>query len=216
MASLKNEINKFLSAYFNDIQLKSPLFFKSKYSLRFDLQYGKVGTEQYFNEAVLRAKELFQGCFDENDSVICYLIDFKWKRRKLRFSNYCFKNIADLTKDEVSFHTLKKLYSDNGSPGQGNLALAKIIRNRINHEDIFRAIANKDFSRQPSLDQYGFLGSKEIYFINLDRRIIFHMYDDRGLDIIASDREAIKPLYSKYSDWILESNRNEIDESFNN
>jgi len=216
MQSLKNEFREFLRTYFNNIQLRSPLFFKAKWSLRFDLQSGEVGTEEYFNEVVRRAKHLFQESFDVNDSVIFYIVDFKWKRRKLRFSNCCFKNITDLTKDEIKYHTIKRMYDSGDGSETSNTALLKILRNRINHEDVFRAIANKDFSRQPGLDQYGALGNKEIYFINLDRQIIFHMYDDRGLDIIASDREAIKPLYIKHKDWILESNRSEIDKSFNN
>lgn len=75
-------------------------------------------------------------------------------------------------------------------------------------------MAKKDFSRQPGLDKYGFLGSKEVYFINLDKQIIFHMYDDRGLDIIASKIEVLKSVYFKFNHLLLEVNRNEIDKNF--
>lgn len=41
------------------------------------------------------------------------------------------------------------------------------------------------------------------------------MYDDRGLDIIAGNIGTIEPVYTKFKNWILESNRDEIDVAFN-
>lgn len=37
------------------------------------------------------------------------------------------------------------------------------------------------------------------------------MYDDRGLEMIASEAKTLKPIYSKFNDWILETNREKID-----
>lgn len=50
--------------------------------------------------------------------------------------------------------------------------------------------------------------------MNTTRNIIFYMYDDRGCEVIARDREAIRPIYEKYADWLDESNRAEIDQYF--
>jgi hypothetical protein len=213
MALLKNEVREFLRVHFNNIRLESPLFFKSPYGLRFDLQDREVATEEYFRESVSRAKVLFEHIFNENDNILFYLRDFKWKRRKLRFSNYCFRKITELSKDEIEYHTLN--YGNNNSE-MNNVGLIRVLRHRINHSDIFEAIANKDFSITPGLDQYGFLSDKKVYFINLDKQIIFHMYDDRGLDVIAGNRDALIPTYIKFKDWILDCNRDKIDETFNN
>lgn len=214
MQPLKKEVKDFMSAHFNKSEIRAPLFFNSRYGLRFDLQCGETDTEEYFHAAVLRAQQLFEETFSKNDSVIFYLVDFKWKRRKLRFSNYCFKQIEGLTEDETEYHVVRGLYESENSLDIRNVALIKVLRNRINHIGIFTAIANKDFSRQPGLDKYGFLGSKEVYFINLDKQIIFHMYDDRGLDIIASKIEVLKSVYFKFNHLLLEVNRNEIDKKF--
>jgi hypothetical protein len=197
MTSLRAEVREFLRLHFNNIELEAPLLSKSLYGLRFDLQVGEVGTEEYFKECVCRATEIFEQVFDEEDNVILYLTDFKWKKRKLRFSNYCFRTIAGLAKNEIEYQTLKNRY---GTSDISNVASIIILRNRIRHTDIFQAIANKDFSRTPGLDQNGFLGSKQIYLINLDKRIIFYMYDDRGLDIIADNRDTLMPIYSKFKD----------------
>ncbi|MCM3639930.1 DUF3885 domain-containing protein [Priestia aryabhattai] len=41
--------------------------------------------------------------------------------------------------------------------------------------------------------------------------MIFHLYDDRGCDILASNKESIRFLYEEYNNWILDYNREEID-----
>ena len=214
MHPLKKEVNDFMSTHSNDLKIRAPLFSSSRYGLRFDLQCGETGTEDYFHAAVLRAQQLFEETFSENDNVLFYLLDFKWKRRKLRFSNDCFKQIKGLTEDEIEFHIVRGLYESENSLDIRNGALIKVLRSRINHIGIFTTIANKDFSRQPGLDKYGFLGSKEVYLINLDKQIIFHMYDDRGLDIIASNIEVLKSVYLKFNHLLLEINRKEIDNNF--
>jgi Domain of unknown function (DUF3885) len=90
-----------------------------------------------------------------------------------------------------------------------NVALLKLKANKIHYENILTAIANTDFPpRQP---RFKFMSSVEIYFINTTKNLIFHMYDDRGLDIIAPDSKTLKPVYTKFKDWILEVNREKID-----
>jgi hypothetical protein len=40
--------------------------------------------------------------------------------------------------------------------------------------------------------------------------VIMHMYDDRGLDMIAAELNILRPLYEIFSDWILENQRHRI------
>jgi hypothetical protein len=40
--------------------------------------------------------------------------------------------------------------------------------------------------------------------------MIIHMYDDRGLDMIAASRKALIPIYRTFSDWVLDSDRERI------
>jgi hypothetical protein len=43
-----------------------------------------------------------------------------------------------------------------------------------------------------------------------------HMYDDRGLDIIATNASTLLPLYERFADWILDNQRQKIDFRFKN
>lgn len=51
--------------------------------------------------------------------------------------------------------------------------------------------------------------------MNSTRNLIFYMYDDRECEVIASDIEMIRKLYTKYHNWVEEHYREEIAERFN-
>lgn len=139
-------------------------------------------------------------------------MDYRYKRRKIRFGNFVFRQINKLDKREISYSKENGLYE----PGLNyNVAVIELTSNRINHKDILTTIGHSDFPpREPRLDKNSVLTSKEVYFVNADKKLIFHMYDDRGLDIIATDKETLKPIYAKHNDWLLDYDRERIDKQF--
>lgn len=40
------------------------------------------------------------------------------------------------------------------------------------------------------------------------------MYDDRGLDVVAKNKENLQKLYVMFNNWILDYDRKQIDETF--
>lgn len=40
--------------------------------------------------------------------------------------------------------------------------------------------------------------------INATKDIVMFMYDDRGSEVIAKNKEIIRDLYKKYKEWILD------------
>lgn len=207
---------EFLNANFKKLRIRASLFFNWDIALRFDLQDGGVDTDDYFEEVFIRSTSLFQSAFNPNDSVFLILMDYKYKRTKIRSGNFCFRQIRDLSGHEIAYLKVHKLYDPNDSLDVRNVAVIKSDIERTDYKNILKAIGNTDFpQRQPRLDKNGVFTSKEIFFINIDRKLIFHMYDDRGLDIIASDVEQLRPIYNKYDSWLLESNREKMDRLFN-
>lgn len=136
-------------------------------------------------------------------------------RRKIRFSNFTFKQIDNLQKTEISYSKEYRLYEPDDKFDIRNIAIIELTSDRIQYKNILRAIGHTDFSsRQPRLDSNWFFTSKEVYFINIDKKLIFHMYDDRGLDIISADKEILQPIYKKHNEWILDYDREQIDKQF--
>lgn len=77
----------------------------------------------------------------------------------------------------------------------------------IPHRDIFLGIARLEHALVPAI-------SSRVYFLNPEKHVIMHMYDDRGLDVIALDPDVLRGLYEGFSSWILEYDRIRIDGVF--
>lgn len=215
MQTIKKDYRQFLSKNFKGLRLGKPLFYSWEIGLRFDLQIGNTDTEEYFQEVTRRASTIFQSAFENSDQIFLVFMDYKYKRRKIRFSNFTFKQINNLLKTEVSYSKEKRLYEPDDKFDIRNIAIVKTTTNKINYKNILTAIGHSDFPlRQPRLDENGPFMAKEVYFINIDKELIFYMYDDRGLDIISTDIEAIRPIYKKHNDWILDYDRKQIDKLF--
>lgn len=206
MATIKQEYRQYLEDNFRGQKIQKPIFFNGDFGLRFDLQKGETDTDEYFAEVVKRSTSLFEAAFDPDDNLFLIFRDYKWKRRKIRFKNYCFKQISNLRKEEVVYSIIKNVYEKDDI---FNTALLKLKTNRINYKNILTATANTDFP--PREPRFRFFSNVEIYFVNTTKNLIFHMYDDRGLEMIASEAKTLKPIYSKFNDWILETNREKID-----
>lgn len=237
MQTLKQEYRQFLNDNFKGLRLRKPLFYNWRIGLRFDLQIGNIDnstrvvvdndgneithkggyidTERYFDELINRSTTLFRSVFASSDKLLLVFIDYKHRRRKIRTSNFVFKQIKGLEKSEIAYTKEHQLYEPSDKLDIRNVALFKCSVDKINYKEILAAVANTDFPpRQPRLDNHGFFCSKEIYFINLDKGLIFHMYDDRGLDIIATDKETLRPIYLTHNNWVLDYDRKQIDNVF--
>ena len=53
-----------------------------------------------------------------------------------------------------------------------------------------------------------------VYFLNSQKNVIFHLYDDRGADVAAANKEILGPLYETCNGWILDHDRERIDRMF--
>jgi hypothetical protein len=211
----KQEYRQFLKDHFKRLKLRTPLFYSCDFGLRFDLQIGETNTEKYFQNVIRRATTIFQSAFDSSDNIFLVLMDYKYKRRKIRCSNFIFKQIQGLHAAEINFSKGIRLYDPRDKFDIRNLAIIKLKSGRVNHKTLLMAIANQDFpSRLPRLEYNQIISNKEIYFININKKLIFNMYDDRGLDLVASDIETLRPIYENHKDWILDYDRAQIEKLF--
>ncbi|GAB3288377.1 hypothetical protein GCM10027348_04000 [Hymenobacter tenuis] len=53
-----------------------------------------------------------------------------------------------------------------------------------------------------------------MFFLNQRTGLAFHMYDDRGLDILGPDVASLRPLYDTYSHLLLDYDRPQMDRLF--
>lgn len=54
----------------------------------------------------------------------------------------------------------------------------------------------------------------DIYFVDFDAKLIVHIYDDRGMDVVAMSKNTIQPLYKMFDKWLLDYDRSAMDKKF--
>ncbi|WP_018591198.1 DUF3885 domain-containing protein [Terrisporobacter glycolicus] len=77
----------------------------------------------------------------------------------------------------------------------------------IPYKEILQGIANYEQGREPSICQ-------SVYFININKNIIFNMYDDRGCIIFSNSKDRLINLYQRYNEWLVDYWRVYIDNIF--
>jgi len=201
---LVKEYNKFLTENFKGLTLKSPLFYNWDASLRFDLQPNAENPitpdmSEYFETVLNRSTQILDSVFSSDDDIFIVLHQFKGRsRKKIKLGNFAFKQITDLNKGDVEFSVVKRLYEPNDNNEIWNRAIVKSKVLNLNNKELLQAISYTDFPSNKHRIQF------ETFIINISKKIIFHMYDDRGLDVTASDKKSLAPIYHKHKNWLLD------------
>ena len=185
---------------------------KSNYWIRFELGLhqlkGKAYDKAYFEEINHRATTIFNALFDKNDEIlivncISHHIDDKKidlprimrfiHNKKMIYGLKCKAVPYEFYDEDLEMET--KQYSLNVKKAD--------IRLRY----LIQSISNQDFARKPKVN-----GS--LYLLNLTKETLFHMYDDQGCDVYSFGKEKLLPLYSNFRNWILDYDRRQIDQQF--
>ena len=191
--------NKLQATFYRD-KLEHALFYNWEWGLRFELNTSGNYVEM-FTSAFDRVRELLAYTFIETN-VIQLLI---------RLRSY------DINNDKQPKEMRRLIRCGFELPEQYALNKSSYLRDRgteyefteYHHEYLFPidinstnylavlwAVCSSDLGIQPS-------AKLDCYFIDFERQIVAHPYDDRGLDIVAMDRQPLSRLYKKYYDWLL-------------
>ena len=204
--------NEFMNENFPNLELRRPVFYSWKIGIRFELGVDYDSDFAYENSPYLqgvykRAITLFKSLHSNNDDIYIvvdvsdYADDFKLKSKT--FSRYI--------KEKWVLYGLnqKTIIHDDDEEGTYKTLrfTLKCKTSDFKYIPMLKAICNQDMGIRPSIFNM-------VYFININRKTIFHVYDDRGCDLVATSRETIRDVYDNYNDWILAYDRNETDGVF--
>lgn len=195
--------------------LESPLFYNNEIGLRFELgvPYRDHDNHCYFETIHYRAREVFETVFSDTDEILLIMktyqpmppfeelnpgvnVFFNFVESQLANEVTCFEEIPDIDEDTNQVTGHYRSYS----------LLCSL--SKVNYGGILTAIGYKDF---PS---YGEYISDRIHFIHPTKKVVFYMYDDRGLDVVSLEVGQLSTLYVDYNNWILDYDRVRIDKIF--
>lgn len=205
----------------NEIELEKPLFYNNPIGLRFEIGPAEIDVwadrerrklnDKYFSIALERAANLFNAAFLSSDELsIAYQI-FSDGRRRIKKGSYLLRQINTEKIGKISFTDHKELYSEDliyKRECWRRVTVSGLKARDVEIKNILLALINMDFgSRQPSV-------KGECYFINHTKGLVLNLYDDRGMDIVALNKETLRPLYETYNSWLLNYDIEQMNHAF--
>ncbi|CEG21330.1 hypothetical protein BN1080_00237 [Planococcus massiliensis] len=207
----------FMDRYFPDLILLPALFYSWPIGIRFELgtHWNKgLGYEgsPYLENVYSRAIRLFEAAHAEQDElyIVTHLPDFgdlKRNRKKLVMTRYMNKKSL---RYRLMHREIPYVIPEDNEEGhwKSHLFVLPCRRNEVDYPGLLKECCNEDMGFKKTVCQ-------EVFIVNKTRKTIFHVYDDRGCDLIAASVEAIRPMYEMFNSWILDYDRLKIDQVFN-
>lgn len=211
-------LNEYMLETFPNLELRSPLFYNGDIGIRFKLganyDYNNIYENCPYLEGVYnRAIALFQSLHSKTDDI--YIVvdvndyaDGETFKHKLNIFSKYVKEKSDLFK--LQKNTIPYVFPEDDEDGlyKTHRFTLKCKVSDLKYIPMLKAICNQDMGIKPSIFH-------RVYFINVNKNTIFHIYDDRGCDVLAIAPDTIRDMYHTYNDWILDYDRKKIDKVFN-
>ncbi len=215
---VKMRLKEYMLETFPNLELRPPLFYNGDIGIRFKLGVNYDCTNIYENCPYLedvynRAITLFQSLHSKTDDM--YIVvdvddyaDGETFKHKLNIFSKYVKEKSDLFK--LHKNTIPYVFPEDDEDGvyKTHRYTLKCKVSNLKYIPMIKAICNQDMGIKPRIFH-------RVYFININKNTIFHIYDDRGCDVLATSPNTIRNMYHTYNDWILEYDRNKIDKVFN-
>lgn len=210
-------VNDFMKQHFNDLNLNPPLFYNWPIGIRFEIAL--PGRDKHTNpDNLLQIKErstkIFEDVFNPEDDLF-FVTDITCEKQ----DSFLQKKPSNIYKKYVRNKSILRKLQHKIIPDsvEEDMVIHRFVlpckTKDIRYMPLFVAIGHEDFY-QPATILKGHWGKYEIYLVNRTKKIIYHLYDDRGLDVIAANLEDLPMLYEKKNDWILDYDRETIDRTF--
>lgn len=194
-----------IEAQFGDLALDFALFYNHEESLRFKLSSSSSYIEMFL-QAYNRAKSLIDFVFQDRDTVsVC--LAFNGAGGYLAHLSI-FRALKDCQINIPKEHsTWQKDYQEYDElHHEEYLVTRTFICFEIGKPEIpkllWGTLANELGIRPRS--------QCDLYLFDLNTDVLVHPYDDRGMDIIGSNRELLKRTYDKFNEWLPECDRQKI------
>ena len=223
---MSSTLNQFLAKHFDGLVLRPPLFYLWDYGIRFEISDPELafGDKANLKQVYKRYTEIFHKVFDANDQILLVANVYSEKesrflqKRPLNIYRKYVKNKKRLNQLQHTIIPSVFLDDEDGDDYKDEVIHQFVLpcqKNEIRYVPLLSAISYEDFCH-PSCILKGFpRNGYDVFFVNATKKVVYHLYDDRGCDVIASNKETIRPLYEEHNEWILDYDRQKIDDLFN-
>ena len=194
-------------------ELTHPIFYNSPIGIRFNI--GDNGNDVYIDKSreELSVNPNYVTACLERSLKIYYSL--KSEPDLLAIEGYLCENesVEDFISSVVSA-------TDSPQPNEIKSELTRDDEDEFVH--VFLLWNLNDFNPNKLLEEIikadlgsgNFFLSSSVYFVCTKDNVLFHLYDDRGADLVADKKEKIQHIYYELNDLILDYDREKIDYIF--
>ncbi|WP_373600704.1 DUF3885 domain-containing protein [Paraclostridium bifermentans] len=210
-------LENYMKVNLPNLTISMPLFYNSEIGIRFEIGDSNIDyfeeKTKYMNGVYMKSIVLFEEVFNPNTDIYIVVNASRWIDDEID-ENKEKEKLHKYIKNKELYNTiegikLSYIYKDNDDEDESitfRYCLDCKLKD-IKYRELLKSIGNQDMGIKPSFYD-------EVYFINKNENIIYHLYDDRGLDIVSSKAASIKHIYDKYNKWILDYDRKRINKTF--
>ncbi|OZI10843.1 hypothetical protein CEW92_14825 [Bacillaceae bacterium SAS-127] len=211
---MSNKLDSFMTEHFNSLQLRPALFYNWPYGIRFEISMPWIEYEDKENLQQIKERSigLFNDVFHATDDI-WFITDVHCEKNDHFLQKRPTKVYQKYIKDnKVAMKLQHKVFAEEDIVTHRFILPCK--KSDIRYHQLLSAISYEDFPHPTRiLNNYDRAGYN-IYFVNITKKFIYHLYDDRGCDVVASNKEDLRPLYKERYAWILDYDREQIDKLF--
>ncbi|PQP80825.1 hypothetical protein C0Q44_26615 [Paenibacillus sp. PCH8] len=207
------QLDKLLIENFSKLKLKKPLFYNSQIAIRYELG-GDLTKGSRIDRVTRRAFSIFNEIGEATDIIYLTIFVDSWSDHPVSsFENDIYDNflyysgvkIKDIDKRELEYR-----YKDSDEDVEETITVQYCTKTELKNlkvKDLFSDIAYREIAHESRI-----VG--DIFLINETKKCIFHIYDSRGMDVIATNTSTLRAVYEKFNDWILDFDRKKINQIF--
>ena len=210
--------------YFSNLTLRPPLFYSWEYGIRFEISMPWVEHEDRSNLQQIKERStgIFNLVFQDTDEILlitdihCEKNDTFLRKRPTNVYKKYVKS-KELLKT-LKHNILPNVFSEDDDEDYEDMVTHRFVlsckKSDIRYHQLLSAISYEDFPHPTRILKRNYSSGYDIYFVNVTKKMIYHLYDDRGCDVIAANKEDLRQLYVDCNDWILDYDRDQIDQLF--
>lgn len=184
------------------------------YGLRFELGDPLPMGPMRFLRAIDRARKIASGTF-AGSATLCAIVTLYGGERRTRRHSAAFERLREIgfKYDFGPAERVKQADHEHFAEFGEDLCRYWYGADFPSGDDIVSPLLWASISREMNIQPHT-RWIDTIHVVDFERKILLNAYDDRGMDVIATDPMLLSTLYNEFGDWLLEYDRGAMDAVF--